>query len=76
MSKDQLITKQQLEIEVLKKRLTWAKKDKSDIVGSLVCIGGPLNDNVLGFSSKQRAYLQVQILEPAEATDHEYIEES
>jgi len=74
MTKDQLITKQQLEIEVLKKRLGWARSDKSDIVKALVCIGGPLNDNVLGFSIKQRNYLHAQILEPAEATDHEYIE--
>ena len=75
MTKDELIAKQQLEIEMLKKRLKWARKDKSDIVSALVCIGGPLNATVGGFSPKQRSYLHLNILQPAEAEDHEYIEE-
>lgn len=70
MTKDELICKQQLEIEHLKIRLGWANEDKQKIASALVCIGGPLNDNKLGYSVPQRNYLQ-QILELAEVCDRE-----
>ena len=46
----ELIGKQQLEIEHLKIRLRWANEDKQKITSVLVCIGGPLNDNKLGYN--------------------------
>jgi hypothetical protein len=64
----ELIGKQQLEIEHLKIRLRWANEDKQKITSALICIGGPLNDNKLGYSVPQRNYL-LQILELAEVCD-------
>ena len=29
------------------------QNDFSDIVGIIYCVGGPLNDNVLGYTNKQ-----------------------
>ena len=74
MNKDELISKQQLEIENLKLRLKWARKDKGDIVNRLVCIGGGLNDNILGYNHKQIADLN-EILKLAENGDYEYLED-
>ena len=70
MTEDELIGKQQLEIEHLKIRLGWANDDKKKIQSYLICIGGPLNDNKLGYSVKQRNYLQ-GILELTEVCDRE-----
>ena len=53
MSDDELIAKQQREIEALKeenKRFVEAF-DKIEMV--LICVGGPLNDNKLGYTEKQ-----------------------
>ena len=66
----ELIGKQQLEIEHLKIRLRWANEDKQKITSVLICIGGPLNDNKLGYNLAQRSYLQ-QILDLAEVCDRE-----
>jgi len=66
----ELIGKQQLEIEHLKIRLRWANEDKQKITSALICIGGPLNDNKLGYNLAQRSYLQ-QILDLAEVCDRE-----
>lgn len=74
MNKEQLIAKQQLEIENLRLRLKWASKDKLDIVMRLTCIGGALNDNFLQYNREQLSSLQT-ILEIAENTDHELIED-
>ena len=68
MTKNDLIAKQQLEIEHLKIRLARANEDKQKITSALICIGGPLNDNKLGYSVPQRNYLQ-QILDLAEVCD-------
>lgn len=72
MRKNDLIAKQQIEIEILNKRLMWAKQDKNEIVMTLICIGGPLNDNILRYSKEQRGLLH-RILEFAELEDHEEI---
>ena len=70
MTKDELIGKQQLEIENLKIRLAWANEDKQKIKSALICIGGPLNGNKLDYSVQQRNYLQ-RILEFSEVCDRE-----
>lgn len=53
MTKDELITKQQLQIEFLKQREIEFTKSANDITMSIVCIGAPLNDNILGYTHKQ-----------------------
>lgn len=53
MKKLELIGKQQLEIEELKKDITIKNNALNDIISSCVCIGGPLNDNFLQFNSAQ-----------------------
>lgn len=53
MSKDELIAKQQLEIEEYKMLAEQNKKLVSEISGSFTAIGRPLNDNVLQFNSRQ-----------------------
>ena len=53
MTKEELITKQQLQIEYLKQELKDHKMAFKNIRGIIYCIGGPLNDNKLRFSSKQ-----------------------
>jgi len=57
MIKNQLIAKQQLEIETLKERVDECEEVLAAICMSLVNIGGPLNDNRLQFDVKQRAFL-------------------
>lgn len=54
MDRDQLIAKQQLEIENLKGRVYEMNNVLRDIKLTLVCIGGPLNDNKLMYSKEQR----------------------
>jgi hypothetical protein len=75
MTKDELIAKQQLEIEHLKLRLKWAREDKSEIAKILTCIGGGLNDNLLRYDRTQKAELY-EILILAQNEDHEEIIES
>ena len=53
MTKDELIIKQQLQIESLKQREIEFTKSANDITMSIVCIGAPLNDNILGYTHKQ-----------------------
>ena len=53
MTKDELITKQQLQIEKYKEMLKVNKKLKSQIVGKFYSIGQPLNDNVLQMNEDQ-----------------------
>ena len=53
MNIQELVAKQQLEIENLKEKLQRALEDKESIVMELVCIGGPLNDNKLKYTQEQ-----------------------
>jgi len=48
-----LIARQALEIAELKEQVANYQAALKDIKMILVCIGGPLNDNVLGYSRKQ-----------------------
>lgn len=56
---------QQLQIDALNKCLEFRGEQLAEVVLRLVCVGGPLNDNMLGFDSEQRKYLH-RILEIAE----------
>ena len=53
MTKDELIAKQQIEIEELKQQSKERKSALKDIVSQCVCIGGPLNDNICGYTPRQ-----------------------
>lgn len=53
MNELELIAKQQLEIEVLKKDLEVHKELEDDLYNIIYCIGGPLNDNKLQYSKEQ-----------------------
>lgn len=53
MTKAQLITKQQLEIEDLRKKIAEHKKIKSALHNKFYAMGAPLNDNILAFNHKQ-----------------------
>lgn len=53
MSKDELIVKQQLQIEELSQALKDNKQIKRDLRGQFIAMGQPLNDNLLGFNKEQ-----------------------
>ena len=53
MTKDELIAKQQLEIEDYKAQLIENTKIGRDIKGKFYNIGAPLNDNILQFNKDQ-----------------------
>lgn len=53
MTKDQLIAKQQIEIEELKELIKRHKASVKKVYGLIYAIGAPLNDNVLQFNEKQ-----------------------
>lgn len=53
MSKDELITKQQLQIEEMKQKIKDMEGAKRIALSHIYCIGGPLNDNRLGYSKPQ-----------------------
>lgn len=53
MTNDEIIAKQQIEIENLREWQGWVKIDFENIRSILYCIGGPLNDNVLNYSKEQ-----------------------
>jgi len=53
MTKNELITKQQLEIESLKSENEFLRKSHDNIFNIIYCIGGPLNDNKLGYTKEQ-----------------------
>jgi len=53
MMPNDLIAKQQLEIEELKEKVAIADKCREEIHGVLFSIGAPLNDNIYGYSMKQ-----------------------
>jgi len=52
--KNELIVKQQLEIEALKQQETDFYSRMLSIYGELYNIGAPLNDNIDGFTAKQK----------------------
>lgn len=53
MSIEQLVVEQQLEIRSLKQSLAIADELADNIRSILYCIGGPLNDNKLGYTKEQ-----------------------
>ena len=53
MTKDELITKQQIEIEEYKEMFAENEVIRARILGHFFNIGAPLNDNVLQFNKKQ-----------------------
>ena len=53
MTKDELIAKQQLEIEDYKAQLIENTKIGLEIKGKFYSIGAPLNDNILQFNKDQ-----------------------
>ena len=53
MTKDELITKQQLQIEEYKQIFEENNKLRSELIGKFYNIGQPLNDNVLQMNDKQ-----------------------
>lgn len=52
---DKLIASQQLEIFEMKERLAAIKDDANAICISIIGMGGPLNDNVKGYTKQQMA---------------------
>jgi hypothetical protein len=57
MDEARLIAKQQLEIETLKEKVAELEDSQRSALQYFYCIGGPLNDNVLGFNVEQRRLL-------------------
>jgi len=53
MTENELITKQQLEIEMLRKKIAIADDCRRDLYKVLFNIGAPLNDNKLLYSKEQ-----------------------
>lgn len=53
MTQDELIAKQALQIAELQETVADCKHRLRAIHRACVCMGGPLNDNVLGYTSKQ-----------------------
>ena len=53
MNYESLIAKQALEIAKLKERLLLYEEAAKAIHSEIYCIGGPLNDNIGGFTKKQ-----------------------
>lgn len=53
MTKEELITKQQIEIEQFKQMSLENKALIRNIKAKFTNIGAPLNDNILGFNPKQ-----------------------
>jgi hypothetical protein len=57
MTKDELIAKQQLEIEEFKEWFKENGETLSDVCGMLYNVGAPLNGNKLGMSREQLNFL-------------------
>lgn len=53
MTKDELVTKQQLQIEDLEKELEYTNGILEQAARMFICIGAPLNDNILEFNNQQ-----------------------
>lgn len=54
MTEAELIARQALQIEELRDEVKMLREGISVARGHMICIGGPLNDNVLGFTKEQR----------------------
>ena len=67
MTTEELITKQQLQIEEMKEQIQNFKKAKGMVLSHIYCIGGPLNDNRLGYSKPQMVTF-ARIAEELEST--------
>jgi len=53
MGWEKLIAKQQLEVESLKEKIKITDDCRKKIFSVLYSTGGPLNDNILGYSKEQ-----------------------
>jgi len=53
MNYEQLTAEQALQIANLKEKVDILEQDRQRVRNVLFCIGGPLNDNRLGFTSAQ-----------------------
>lgn len=73
MNNEELIAKITKENYELKEENILFKESLNHIKSLLVCIGGPLNDNVLQFNKEQRNYLH-KILDIIESCDLNYCE--
>lgn len=66
MTQEQLITKQQIEIEEYKQLLQENNKIKHDLTMMFYAMGQPLNDNILKFNQDQLKWC-VKIIELIES---------
>jgi len=66
MTHEELIARQAHQIADLTETVNYQKRQIDDATMYLVCVGGPLNGNNLGYSNEQLEYLQdiLDILEP------------
>lgn len=55
MNDEEIIARQARKIEHLERRVTELEEAKNEARRHLYCIGGPLNDNKLGYSKEQLA---------------------
>ena len=55
LTEAELIARQAKQIEELRDELTWLWQGVHEARAHMICIGGPLNDNYLGFTKEQRA---------------------
>lgn len=53
MNDEEIIARQARKIEKLERRIADLEKAKNDARSHIYCIGGPLNDNKLGYSRAQ-----------------------
>lgn len=58
MTKEELITKQQLQIEEFKENFEENSRIQSEIIGKFYNIGQPLNDNKLQMNKDQKRWCQ------------------
>ena len=54
MNKDELISRQQIEIWDLRKKVSGFEMAAIEVYGIIFGIGGPLNDNKLGYTKEQK----------------------
>ena len=73
MTKDELITKQQLKIEELETLINQHKKTKDYLLMRFYAIGQPLNDNKLQFNKEQLLWClkTVELIESFDCNDEE-----
>lgn len=73
MTKDELITKQQLKIEELETLINQHKKTRDDLLMRFYAIGQPLNDNKLQFNKEQLLWClkTVELIESFDCNDEE-----